>query len=205
MITNRGIIVDANCFGENLRKDVRDAVEDKKVRIIIPTDGKLRMEVRRANIEIFREYSRNRFFHFICRKQVESTIQRLRRVKCSSCKISQCGCIRSDDEHIIAAAIVSRANVIVSNDEKLMSDFENCKEIDLKYGGTNSTDMPDCGQRRIITFEKCDRKSVRSRRSAHRKVGTPVKATQEILNVATFSERKVPCNGNPKLCQECPF
>ena len=201
---NKGIIVDANCFGENLRADVRHAVESGSLRIILPTRGKLHSEVRRANTEIYREYRRNRMIHFLCKRQVTNALRRLTHSRCRCCGVSRCDCITSDDEHVIATAIVSRANVIVSNDEELMSDFENCKDIDLKFGGTDSTEMPNSKQRRIITCEKSPGDGAKKKSATH-KAGTPVRATQNILKMACFSAKRIPCDGNPKLCQGCPF
>ena len=67
----------------------------------------------------YKEYARNGFFHFVCEESVSRKNNHL----------IQRGLVQSDDQHIIALALVSAANTLHTEDKALIHDFLNCDNI----------------------------------------------------------------------------
>ena len=124
----KAIIVDTNSFGRQLRKKVKDALDKRKVKIVLGKGSNLESELQGKGVNPlirdegrrYKEFNHKRFFHFICGKSVNRKEAHL---------LSK-SLLKSNDAHVIALAIVSGANILVSNDTKLINDFKKCKTID---------------------------------------------------------------------------
>ena len=118
------LIVDANVF-RDLRPEIKDAIINRNLKIIISKKGLLESELRTAKKTLFREYKRQKkFYDTICNESVERKMKHLEYLK------QKQDLLCSDDAHIIALAIVSGANVLVTEDQKLIDDFGKCNDID---------------------------------------------------------------------------
>ena len=130
MITTKAIILDTDSHGKQLRDVVKQALYDRKVKIVLGKDTSLHREVSGKNQNPkkkdegrrYREFSRNKFYHFICGESVNKREKQLRKENCYT----------STDPHIIALAIISGANILVSNDRELIDDFKGCAAIDAR-------------------------------------------------------------------------
>ena len=129
MIEERALIIDASVFGE-LRSEVSKAVKNK-LKIVISEGGKLEKELRKAKPERFSEYKRTlRFYDEICNECVEEKIEQLELVDREAINRKTTRLLRSNDSHVIALAIISGANVLVTADQDLQEDFGKCNSID---------------------------------------------------------------------------
>ena len=183
----KSIIVDANSFGSNLRHDVRQAIADGKVKVVIPLEGKFREELRNSNKSLFATYSNSGRFHYICVKQLHETCKRLKSAECTACRrFRKCNCIKSNDSHVIALAIVSGANILVSNDKKLSEDFKRCTKTHINLGGKRDHLLPVDGKRRVISSNE---------------TGTPSKSVRKIISEVYPSHGSGSCVGNFELCR----
>ena len=115
----KAIILDANRIGENMREEVRKAIYNRDVKILFYKGGKFERELRgqRENGgRRYREYANNGFLHEVCQKSVDR----------KSAQLIQKGLILSDDQHIIAIALVTGANILHTEDNRLIEDFQRC-------------------------------------------------------------------------------
>ena len=182
---SKAIIVDANSFNKGLSAELKKAIRNRVVKIVLPMDGKLYQEIRQSNLIRFREYAKDGTFYFVCKKQVQETIDRLIPAKCIKCR-SSCNCIKSDDEHVIAVAVVSGANVIVTNDDALWDDFQRCDKLHLNFGGIKGHKVASSGDRKRI----------------HTKSGDPsVKLVRQVLRKAYVKYGVGDCKGNVASCE----
>lgn len=117
------IIIDANCFSDtNLRSEIRNKIKAKKIKVILDSGGPLEKELKQANINLYRLYALGGRFYKICKKSVEKKTAHLESLNLLS----------SNDHHIIAVAIISGANILVTEDLELKKDFKNCDDVDKK-------------------------------------------------------------------------
>ena len=140
MAMTKAIILDANRIGRNMRKEVKEAIYKRRIRILIFKGGKLERELkgrRERGSTCFREYAKNGFFHNVCERSVTKKNNHL----------IQEGLIRSDDQHIIALALVSAANTLHTEDNTLIEDFLNCDDIDTRNSCIKSRQNP---KRKVI-------------------------------------------------------
>ena len=151
----KAIIVDASSFGGNLREKVKEALTKGIVKIVLGEGSTLKFELqgKGANTSSknesghYREFSRQGFFYFICGESVNRKEEHLRRLKL----------LKSNDAHVIALAIVSGANILVSNDVKLINDFKKCNTIDKKSNCIRRSDNID---RLVVKPDSPDDKKV---------------------------------------------
>ena len=184
---SNAIIVDANSFGNNLRHDIRQAITAGKVKVVIPGEGKFRDELRNSNSDLFVRYSGSGRFHYVCVKQVHEICTRLTSSRCIACRgLKKCKCIKSNDAHVIALAIVSGANVLVTNDKKLSNDFKRCTKIHRNYGGDSKLKLPEDNKRKVINSHKG---------------GTPKKSVSRIISETYPSHGDGNCTGKLDLCR----
>ena len=129
MIEEKALIVDANVFAK-LRPEVRNAVRET-LKIVISKGGKLENELWNAKRERFAEYKRTRrFYDKICNECVEEKTEQLEAVNRDAINRRMRRLLRSNDSHVIALAIISGANVLVTADQNLQKDFSECNSID---------------------------------------------------------------------------
>ena len=162
--TNNVIIVDADSFNKTLRTLIFEELKKGKIKVANTRRGKFHEELRggslpagkkRQAMELYVLFEKAKYFHFVCSKLTKETFDRITTTKCAQC-ISKCSCISSNDQHVLAVAIVTDANVIVTNDRKLASDFENLKDIHLNFNGLPGHKLTDSGKRSWIFPESVD-------------------------------------------------
>ena len=113
------IILDANCIGNfNDRtnedmKPVRQWLETKNGKIVYSDTEKFRREWDTGGgYQLRRTLQRRNKLKLVSIQDVKEKVHELSRV------------IASDDEHIIALALIAQTKVLVSNDKKLIRDFK---------------------------------------------------------------------------------
>ena len=117
----KALIIDANCFsGNNLRDEIKDAIIRGDLVPIWSKSGQLANELKKANFIRFRQYANAGKFYCVCNICVERKTEHLK----SNCDL------QSNDEHIVALALVSGANTLATNDCPLINDFKNCNKIE---------------------------------------------------------------------------
>ena len=113
----KAIILDANRIGKNMREEVKEAIlKDEGVKILIFKDGKLERELkgkREHGGKWYKEYKNFKAFKYVCQRSVARKNRHL----------IQKELIESDDQHIIALALVTGANTLHTEDQKLIADF----------------------------------------------------------------------------------
>lgn len=136
-----GFLIDANSFSDgNLSPEVREALRTAKADPVISPRGQLAKELRRSNAELFIEYEDAGRFALVCDSATRSKQREL----------TQAGAHSSDDPHVLAVAIVSRANLLVSNDRALGTDFKGLKRIESATIRGEPDKLPKA--RNIITY-----------------------------------------------------
>jgi hypothetical protein len=121
MAMTKAIILDASCFsGNNLRNEIKAKIRCGDLVPIWSKSGKLAKELKQADFIRFREYAKAGKCYCVCNICVERKTNHLK----SNCKLE------SNDGHIVALALVSGANTLVTNDCLLIKDFKDCNEID---------------------------------------------------------------------------
>jgi hypothetical protein len=136
----KAIILDANRIGRNMREEVKTAIHDRGVKILIFSGGKLETELkgrRERGGTRYREYAKNGFFHYICKTSVVRKNNHLIERNLIDC----------NDQHIIALALVSGANTLHTEDNSLICNFHNCQQIDESSDCISGRPHP---QRRVI-------------------------------------------------------
>jgi len=136
----KALILDACLIGGNMRQEVKEAVYNRIIKILIIKGGKLERELkgnRKAGGAVYKEYAMNGFFHFICEDSVTKKYNHLLNK----------GLIKSDDQHIVALALVSGANILHTEDKCLISDFINCNQIEKNTNCISSNHNP---KRKVI-------------------------------------------------------
>ena len=115
------LIIDANSFSEKkLSSEFKNLILKYDLLLVWSDDGQLSDELKSANKKRFVQHSIAGKFFCVCNTCVERKAEHLRNQNT----------LESNDHHIIALAIVSAANTIVTEDSKLVSDFKNCNKID---------------------------------------------------------------------------
>ena len=199
LATSNVIIVDTDSFNKTLRKLIFEELRNGKIKVANTKKGLFHEELRggkvpkgkkRQAMELYMLFERERYFHFVCSKLTQETYDRLKKNRCTQC-VSKCNCIRSNDQHVLAVAIVSDANVIVTNDDKLASDFSNLKQIHSNFNGNPSHKLTDSGQRNTIFSETSD-PSISS--------GPSHDQLRAVLRNAKSRHCKSNCKGNDDRC-----
>lgn len=115
------IILDVNCFSKLMdpanhdMKPVRDWLEKKNGKIAYSDTHKFKQEWKnRVKTFVLNESIVAEKLKIVNRQRVEAEISKLKSI----------GTLKSDDEHIIALAIVTEVKVLVSEDKKLHEDFK---------------------------------------------------------------------------------
>lgn len=120
----QALIVDSNLFGENLPRDVKEAVEGRRVRIVDAPNTQISADLKNSNHRRYQEYKRQSFMVEACGDSVNRKIISIKRTDL----------LRSNDPHFVALAIITQANILVSNDRNLGADFNDWKRIDRDSG-----------------------------------------------------------------------
>ena len=164
MIEEKALIVDANVFAK-LRPEVRNAVRET-LKIVISKGGKLENELWNAKRERFAEYKRTRrFYDKICNECVEEKTEQLEAVNRDAINRKTRRLLHSNDSHVVALAIISGANVLVTADQYLQKDFSKCNYINNQANREKSIDSkrnPIQPRRNIIT-QKTQEKPLETR------------------------------------------
>ena len=135
----RAILIDANSFSRgNMRAEVADALCLKSLKAISSKDTILDDELWDAGAGLYRELLRNNKLIYVCTESVKKKTKQLKEI------------VRSNDPHVIAVAIASSANILVSNDHALGDDFKNCKSLDQKTGCKPNKQLGRNKDRKII-------------------------------------------------------
>ena len=113
------IILDANCIGDfnnsanEDMKPVRQCLESRNGKIVYSDTEKFRSEWNAGGgYQLRRQLQRRNKLKLVSIQDVEEKENELS------------GEIASDDEHIIALAVIAQVKVLVSNDKKLIRDFK---------------------------------------------------------------------------------
>ena len=117
------LIIDTNMFGKDFRPEVYDAIMNDGLKVVTSENGTLEEELIRANIDLYVELGSAGKLHFMCSKSVEKKQKQL-------LKLAKSAKLQSNDHHVIALAMVSCANTLVTNEKaKLINDFKDIKDI----------------------------------------------------------------------------
>lgn len=113
------VILDTNCIGKFIKgtnediKPVRHWVYRKNGKIVYAATEKFRAEWKGSKTrELMRELQRRNKFIEVPAQDVAERENELKEI------------IKSDDEHIIALALVAEVKVLISDDNKLIADFK---------------------------------------------------------------------------------
>lgn len=114
------VILDTNCIGRFIKgtnediKPVRHWVYKKNGKIVYAATEKFRAEWKGSKArDLMRELQRRNKFIEVPAQDVQERENELKEI------------IKSDDEHIIALALVAEVKVLVSDDNTLIADFKN--------------------------------------------------------------------------------
>ena len=114
------VILDTNCIGKFIKgtdediKPVRHWVYRKNGKIVYAATEKFKAEWKGSKArDLMRELQRRNKFIEAPVQDVEERENELKKI------------IKSDDEHIIALALVAEVKVLVSDDNTLIADFKN--------------------------------------------------------------------------------
>ena len=112
-------ILDTNCIGKFIKgtnediKPVRHWIYRKNGKIVYSATEKFRAEWKGSKArDLMKELQRRSKFIEVPTRDVEEREDELKEI------------IKSDDEHIIALALVAKVKVLVSDDNKLIADFK---------------------------------------------------------------------------------
>lgn len=141
----KALIIDANSFGKNLHDEVLKALRTGKIKAILSRGGKFEDELRTANMKRYAEYRKQNIFHYVCDVSVKRKYKQLKQQKSTNPQL-----YKSDDPHVLALAIVSAANTLVSSDRHLCDDFKQCEKIDQESGCLPNQGLPTTGKRKLI-------------------------------------------------------
>jgi len=114
------VILDTNCIGKFIKgtdegiKPVRHWVYRKNGKIVYAATEKFRAEWKGSKArDLMRELQRRNKFIEVPAQDVAERENELKEI------------IKSDDEHIIALALVAEVKILVSDDNTLIADFKN--------------------------------------------------------------------------------
>lgn len=168
------ILIDANSFSKGkMRQEIEDKLLSGELVAITSLGTKLEDELLEANTQFYINLRRASRFITICPTSVENKIKQL----------EDNPNFKSDDPHMVAVAITSAVNVLVSLDEDLAKDFKNCRSLDQQTKCRNNN---------------CLGKNVKTRKVIGKKTRPP--DVNRFLRIARCRTKECPCI---KLGQTC--
>lgn len=181
----KGLLIDADSFGmKKLESEVYDAIVDGGLQVISSRDTELERELRDADRALFSQLKKAAKICDVCSSSVSKKIQQMTILR-SDKKIL------SNDVAVLAGAIVSRTNTLITKDGNLKKDFKACGSIDQKTQCRHRIDLPSNSSRKVITPPHASSPGKPPR-------GTPKKKVRELLEQVCCSPINCNClNGGP--------
>ncbi len=155
----KAAIIDANAFSKAMRPEIEDAINKEGLKIVRSEGGKLDQELRDAGLKRYKEYRDNKYakygqagkFYSVCNKSVE------KKQKSIKDKVT----LKSNDDHIIALAIVACANTLVTDDINLISDFKDVRRINRDAGCIKNNRLESKGGQKVVQKKSPTKKAVK--------------------------------------------
>ncbi|MGC6497403.1 MAG: type II toxin-antitoxin system VapC family toxin [Candidatus Puniceispirillaceae bacterium] len=181
----KALLIDANCFAaKHLPELIHEAIKEEGLQVISSQGTKLETELKNADKQFFSTLKSAARILEICSFSVQkktSEIEELERMRY----------IQSNDTAVLAGAIVSRANTLVTKDADLKKDFKKCASIDQKTGCKHRIDLPANSCRKVIT-------PTHAAGPKWPEKGTPARKVRKLLAEACCSPVSCNCvNGGP--------
>ena len=181
----RALLIDADSFGiKKLGPEIYSAIEHDGLQVISSQGTDLERELKGADGKFFSILKTAARTHEVCSFSVTKKTQQLERLQSS-------GGLVSNDCAVLAGALISRANTLVTKDGSLKADFRNCRLIDQRTSCAHRLPLPPNKCRTVIT-------PPHPSSPGRPPKGTPSKKTTELLRKARCSPTSCNCiNGGP--------
>lgn len=178
----RAVLVDADSFSYgHILPEMKEAIRKEGLKIISASGTKFGDELKGADKKWYAELKRSARILELCQSSVAKKIVQLELLIANQA-------IESDDAKALAGAIISRANTIVTKDEKLKRDFKKVRLVDRKTVCCHRIDLNPCKSQKVITPSH----------GPFSKKGTKSKDIKRLLNAAECSSVSCNCvNGGP--------
>ena len=135
------ILIDANSFSKgNLRQDIEEKLFSGELRAITSLDTKFDKELSKAASQFYSNLRRAYLFATVCNRSLKNKTRQLKKNPS----------LKSNDPHVVAVAITSAVNVLVSTDVKLAKDFKNCRKLDQQTPCRSNCHLGNNKSRKVI-------------------------------------------------------
>ena len=182
----KALLIDADNFADaHLPDEVLDAIENG-LKVISSQGTKLENELKGANKKYFSELKKAAGNHEVCAGSVK---KKTRQMKILEVERE----ILSNDNAVLAGAIVSRANMLITKNDKLKKNFKKCTSINLNTSCKHRTALAANANRKVITPPH-EEGPKRSRK------GTSKKKLRELLAASSCSPVSCNCRNGGLTC-----
>ena len=138
---NGAILIDANSFSKgNMKQEIEDRLLSGELAAITSPGTRLERELSRAASQFYSNLRQAGRLIVICPRSVRN---KTRQLKASNE-------LESDDPHVVAVAITSAVNVLVSDDKPLAKDFKNCRKLDQQTRCRRNSHLGNKDTRKVI-------------------------------------------------------